>query len=45
MTPTPESEAASIFTAFQKRLSLKLEPRTGPYQVRVIDSVEPPTPD
>ena len=36
---------ASLFTAVQEQLGLRLEPRSAPVNVMVIDSVERPTPD
>lgn len=43
--PTADSNAASVFTAVQEQLGLKLEPAPIQGRILVIDSVERPTPD
>ncbi len=41
--PPPDSTEASLYTALEEQLGLKLEPVKGPVQVLVIDHVERPS--
>ena len=41
--PSPEASAASIFTAIQEQLGLKLESQKSPVEILVIDHVEKPS--
>jgi uncharacterized protein (TIGR03435 family) len=40
---TPDSDAASIFTAIQEQLGLRLEPQKAPVEILVIDHAEKPS--
>ena len=42
---SPKTELPTILAAFEDQLGLKLESRTGPYEVIVIDDVRMPTPN
>jgi len=41
--PPPDSSGVSIFTALQEQLGLRLEPKKGPVDTIVIDSIEKPS--
>lgn len=43
--PPPDVEGASLFTAIEEQLGLKLVPARGPVQVLVIDHIEHPSQD
>ena len=42
-TPAPDSSGPSIFAAVQEQLGLRLEPRKGPVETLVIDTIEKPS--
>jgi uncharacterized protein (TIGR03435 family) len=44
-TPSADANQASIFTALQEQLGLKLEPVRAPVQVLVVDHVQRPPSD
>jgi uncharacterized protein (TIGR03435 family) len=41
--PSPDTEGASLFTAIEEQLGLKLVPTKGPGQVLVLDHIERPS--
>jgi uncharacterized protein (TIGR03435 family) len=43
--PAPDPNGASLFTAIQEQLGLRLESTRAPTEVLLIDSVQMPTPD
>ena len=43
--PPPDTNGATLETAIQEQLGLKLDPQRGPVPVLVIDHVDQPTPD
>ncbi len=41
----PDANLPSVFTAFREQLGLKLESKTAPVEIRIIDSVSLPSPN